>query len=262
LIHKVKVLPHPDRPGKFIAKPKYKKFNPNTQFANYNRVIEKCIDFGFTMTKSKSHPDNTFGDSSYIRDNVEKFINATQGKLCEIAFYNFCLENNLKCNKPDFEDYGKGKWEHCDFLVTSPNGKQFNVSVKSCKEFASLLLLEKNRYTREGLYKENSNDINGEPILHDFIFLCRASCFDDIKKYIKKNSVKTYEDIKAVFKNYKIKVEVSGFITNRTFKYVISKEDEFLIKKDTWLGRPMDVNNYYVSALDLKPPSEFQNFLN
>lgn len=219
-----------------------KDFNPNTKINNSGK--KKSIDFACEMAYGEGHHNpNSFGSGNYKRNKDQIFRDALQGKIAEVGFYNYfyILEQKkqnygLKIDQePEFEVWGKGEWEDCDFTLN--NGK-YNISIKSTKYIGNLLLLERDRYTRAGLYREPEE--GSDPVQYDAFFLCRVSNVfgPEIEK------IRSYKNLDE------IKCEVTGFITYDDFIKVI-KNNQF-IQKGTILGTPMKVDNYYVCAQDLK----------
>ena len=69
----------------------------------------KARDFAKNMTTKQlgEHREYRTGGSHY-RSSKEIFINAFQGKLAEVAFYEFFMDKDFQINQPDFETYPKG----------------------------------------------------------------------------------------------------------------------------------------------------------
>ncbi|MFD2908364.1 hypothetical protein ACFSX9_06410 [Flavobacterium ardleyense] len=214
-------------------------FNPNISLKPES--IAKCVEFAGIMAYGEGfHNPNSFGANTNCRKEKEIFKNTLQGKIAELAFYNYMAKAGFKPDAiPDFGVWGKGKWEDCDF--TFKNGA-INVSIKSTKHFGNLLLLEKDRYNENGEYLEAVE--KSQPIKHHYIFMIRV-------KGVEKDNPAEYL---APYEN--ISVEVTGYITNDCFKKLIHQNQ--LIKKGLIIGIPMIVDNYYTCSSDLLRPEAFK----
>lgn len=165
-----------------IGKNAKTKFNANCLLSHDD--ILKCFEFSEKIAdpdKEGYHTLYSFGGKNpeYIRTRQEQFINTFQGKLSEIGFYNkykeFLLNGKylFKLNEPDFGLWEKDIWEDADFEAEDTDGNLLKISLKSTKDIGNLLMLEKNRYNKNGYYLENKD--GGAPVRHDLIFLCRVS---------------------------------------------------------------------------------------
>lgn len=207
------------------------KFTPEKKLKPES--ILKCLEFASEMAYGKGHhKPQSFGGKTHNRKSSEIFLNTFQGKIAELAVYNQLSNLDLKPDKaPEFEIWGKGKWEDCDFTLKN---ETIRCSVKSTKDFGNLLLLEKEKYNEKGEFLETEN-LN--PQKYDFTFLVRVSGIKDCepKSYLDSNSIET---------------EVVGFLSHQKFLNVISENQ--IIKKGTLLGIPLIVDNYYILAKDLE----------
>lgn len=161
-----------------------KKFIPNTALSLEDK--EKCFDFAYKMTFGENHNPYSFGSKNpkHIRNQIEIFRDAFQGKLAETGFYNlYSKRKDYNIPPPDFSVWKRGKWEDTDFEAIV-NNKKYKISIKSTKDFGQLLLLEKNRYDKNGYYLEGSN---GKKVKHDLIFLARVKGGDNFIDYKNKN---------------------------------------------------------------------------
>lgn len=208
------------------------KFNPEIKLKPES--ILKCLEFATEMAHGNGHHKaQSFGGKIYSRNSSEIFLNTFQGKIAELAVFNQLYNLDLKPDKlPEFEVWGKGKWEDCDFTLKN---ETVRCSVKSTKDFGNLLLLEKEKYNEKGEFLETENL---KPQKYDFTFLVRVSGIKDCnpKSYLNFNSIET---------------EVVGFLSHQKFLEVISENQ--VIKKGTLLGIPLIVDNYYILAKDLEP---------
>lgn len=207
-----------------------KTFVPDTKLKPES--ILKCLDFAKEMAYGNGHhKSQSFGGKSHNRNSSEIFINTFQGKLAELAVYNQLSNLGLHPDKlPEFDVWGKGKWEDCDFTL---NNETVRCSVKSTKFFGNLLLLEKEKYNEKGEFLE-TEDLKPRP--YDFTFLARVAGVKnpDPKTYLNSND---------------IEVEVTGFLSHEKFLQVIAEKQ--FINKGTIVGTPLIVDNYYIFAKDL-----------
>lgn len=198
--------------------------------------IHKCVHFASEMAYGNGyHKSQSFGGNNYSRNPAEIFINTLQGKLAELAVFNQLFGLGIVPDKlPEFDVWGKGKWEDCDFTL---NNGTIRCSVKSTKFFGNVLLLEKDKYNSKGEFLETESL---KPELYDFTFLVRISGvkFAKPEKYLELN-----------LNGIKIETEVTGFLSHRKFLEVISEKQ--IIKKGTIFGVPILVDNYYIAAKDL-----------
>jgi len=207
-----------------------KEFCPDTKLKPES--IKKCLFFASEMAYGKGyHKSQSFGNSNYNRSPNEIFINTFQGKLAELAVYNELFNLGIHPDKPpEFDIWGKGKWEDCDFTI---NGGEIKASVKSTKWFGNLLLLEKHRYNEKGEFLET---LENETLNYDYTFLVRIA---GVKSPKPENYLETND----------IEVEVTGFLSHSKFLQVIAEKQ--IIPKGTLLGTPLMVDNYYIFAQDL-----------
>ncbi|BCD59438.1 MULTISPECIES: hypothetical protein [unclassified Nitratiruptor] len=220
-----------------------KEFKPNIEIADKDK--EKCLMFARNMAYGEKHNPKSFGsaEKNYIREKQEIFRDAFQGKLAEIAFYNYYVKRGFSLNKPDFSEWNRGKWEDTDFTAEF-NNKEYRISIKSTKYFGNLLLLEKDRYNEQGLYIETADD-QTKGVKYDLIFLVRIKGVDG-------SNPNVYDKKKLSA----IEAEITGFITHEEFKKAI-KSGKYLAKG--WLingKEKLKVDNYYFCANELKRPAD------
>lgn len=200
--------------------------------------IEKCFSFALSMALGEKHNTDSFASNNlqFQRGKGTVFRDAFQGKIAEVAFYNY-YSHKHKMDSPDFSEWERGKWEDTDFVIVNEK-KQFSISIKSTKRYGNLLMLEKNRYDENGYYLEG---INNSPVKHDLIFLIRVDGISSIK-------AQTYLDNK--FKN--ISAEVTGYIEHNDFVKAINNNK--LIEAGTYINgcEELKVDNYYFCAKELK----------
>lgn len=224
-----------------------KDFIPMGEFKN--EIIEKVFEFSWGMSFGQvgEHRDHRSGGSKK-RKNGEIFANTFQGKLSEFAVYDqMYSEFKDGLNEPDLEQYGLGQWDNSDFEI---NGKK--MSVKSTKSFGNLLLLETKDWNSNGQYKPNLSKKQSD---YDVFILVRINtyCEDLLKRMRALYSDKVEKQLLLDnIKNEVWKYDIPGFITNEDLKYII--RNEFVIKKGEMLNGniPMDAENYYVQAGDMR----------
>ena len=221
-----KLVPKSSDPNSLeITKRKF--FSPYAEITKDG--INKARDFANKMSSGQQgeHREYRTG-GSHFRSPKEIFINAFQGKLAEVAFYEYFKDKDLQINEPDFETYPKGQWDSFDFLI---NNKKINV--KSTKHYGNLMLLEEGDWNSNAEYIPNISTNNH---IYDLFVLLR---------------------IDSVTNKY----DIPGFVTRSNLLQII--QNEHIIKKGQLLnGRiPMDANNYHVQAGDLSNINNFSNFL-
>ena len=191
--------------------------------------IRNAREFANNMTSKQQgeHREYRTGGSHY-RSSKEIFINAFQGKLAEVAFYEYFKDKGLPINQPDFETYPIGQWDTFDFLI---NNKKINV--KSTKHFGNLMLLEQGDWNNNAEYIPNLSTNNH---IYDLFVLLRID--SKTNKY-----------------------DIPGFVTRSDLLQII--EQQHIIKKGQLLNGkiPMDANNYYLQAGDMRSISTFRSFL-
>lgn len=214
-----------------------------------NNIIEKVFEFAWGMSFGEvgEHRDHRSGGSKN-RKNGEIFANTFQGKLSEFAVYNqICSEFKDALKEPDLEQYGLGQWDDSDFEI---DGKK--ISVKSTKSFGNLLLLETKDWNSNGQYKPNLSKKQSD---YDVFILVRIKtyCEDLLKgmRILYSNKVEKQLLLDNI-KNEVWKYDIPGFITNEDLKYII--RNEFVIRKGEILNgkTPMDAENYYIQAGDMR----------
>jgi hypothetical protein len=181
------------------------------------------------MAYWENHQSLAFWSKNYDRNKWEIFKNALQWKLAEVWFYNYYTTKWKKMEKPDFWVWERWKWEDCDMII---NDKK--ISIKSTKHFWNLLLLEKDRYSKDWLYLEPADW--KEPIKHDLIYFIRV-------KWIDSSNPNDYKSIQN------IDIEITWYITHEIFIDIINQK--LIIEKWNILWIPMIVDNYYICSSDL-----------
>jgi len=215
-----------------------------------DETVERVFEFAYTMAFDEKHRKSRSG-GKLERKNGEIFANTFQGKLAECAAVNFFYkyDNTIKI---DFDTYDLGIWDKVDLTVCEKE-----VAVKSTKHFGQLLLLETKDWNEDGEYIPNLGTPNS---LYDFIVLVRIqpSCEDIMKAnrlLYKDNIEKTV--LENLIKQQKWSYDYVGFITNGDLKQIIN--DKHIVPQGALLNgkTPMDAENYYVQAGDMRKLSDF-----
>ena len=185
--------------------------------------------------------------------NGEVFANTFQGKLAECAAVNFFYKYDDTI-EIDFDTYDLGIWDKVDLTVCKKE-----VAVKSTKRFGQLLLLETKDWNHLGKYIPNLGTPNDT---YDYIVMVRIepSCED----LMKKNRLLYKDEIEqSVLKNLVAHQNWSydyvGYITNGDLRQII--KDKHIIPQGALLNgsTPMDAENYYVQAGDMRKLTDFND---
>lgn len=215
-------------------------------------TIEKCFEFAWNMSFGSGGEHRKYrSGGSHIRENIEIFSNAFQGKLGEYSVFNIFFINSLNLEEPDLETYELGKWDKFDFKFNN-----LNISVKSTAFFGNLLLLETKDWNKEGMYIPSN-------IIYDYHILTRISPNGkEILNKIGENISKL--KLKEIIISKAWTWEVTGYITKKDLIEIIS--NKFILPKGSRLNGKvlMDAENYYIQAGDLKDINnlitEIQNY--
>ena len=194
-----------------------KKFKPISKISAEGIQNAKSFAKKMTFHKQGEHREYRTGGSIYRSQN-EIYRDTFQGKLAEIAFFEFLKSINIKSNSPDFRTYKKGKWDTFDFIVGE---KKLNV--KSTKHFGNLLLLETGDWNDQAEYIPN---IKTKNYIYDFFILIRVHSTN-------------------------MTFDIPGFIKRSELQEIIQNKQ--IVKKGSLLNKkmPLDAENYYVQSGDL-----------
>lgn len=210
--------------------------------------LKKAIDFSFEMCFGKGHHRGTRSGGSHQRKNGEMFCNAFQGKLAEIAVYDYFVNNNISCSELDFSISPEGIWDDADLIY-----KEKKISIKSVAFFSDLLLLETKDWNSSGQYIPNLS--KGLTANYDYFILVRIK--PDIKKIFKSKGLYDSNEarkqtIDEVFREYQWQSQIVGYCTHKTIKHIIA--NEYILPQNSLLNGKaiMDAENYYVQSGDLK----------
>lgn len=201
------------------------------------------FDFAYEMAfGSGYHRSNRSGGSQRRNANLI-FRDVMEGKIGEFGVYRYLEDNGVRVTPPDCEVHGKGVWDGGDFQFRN----QHNISVKTSKHFAQLLLLEAEDYYVDNNTVFYKNDKNPD----DIIIFTRTK--NNIGSFMKDNKGVDMKDIKwDMYHSSNISCEITGYINNKDFKNLI--DYKFIIHKGTKLNGkvPMDADNYYIPAKEMK----------
>ena len=197
--------------------------NQKTPFSPIGKISSKGTNrakiFANKMTFQKEGEHREHRTGGTISRPMETIYRDTfQGKLAEVAFYEYLQLNKIESNTPDFRTYKKGKWDSFDFIA---GNKKLNV--KSTKHFGNLLLLESGDWNDDAEYVPN---LGTKDCIYDFFILIRINS-DNL----------TYD--------------IPGFIERKEFREIIINRQ--IVKKSSLLNgkMPLDAENYYIQSGDL-----------
>lgn len=233
----------------------YKKFEPTFNFTKSEPVIKKCATFAYESVVQKINPDTSFG-GCYSRSKIKKFVDIFSGKYSECALYAYFKRNDISVSEPDFKIYPIGVFEDLDFLIE----KDIKVSVKSSKNIAQTLLLEKNRYGKNGEYLEISHlNKDKKSNIYDAIFFVRLSGILELENYLNaiKYDFKSLDDLLDIV-DKKYEIELCGYLDTNMFLELITNK-QYLPKGCIFGNTTLQVDNYYILIKDLLP---IKNFIN
>lgn len=217
-----------------------------------SQTIKGVFDFAYAMSFAKqgAHRDHRSGGHHH-RKNGEIFINALQGKLSELAVYNYFYQFNhslfQQLSLPDFDIYGLSEWDDCDLKL-----KNKCFSIKSTKFYGDLLLLECKDWDKLGHYKPNLN--NQKTSHFDYFILVR----------IKPDGETLLRSKQLLYSNHVEKDFLFNLITDQAWHfdipgYLSHKDLVALITNQQYLPQgallnnriKMDADNYYIQSGDL-----------
>ena len=199
----------------------------------------KAYEFASAMVNDGEHRKTRSGGQA-SRNKKEIFANTFEGKLAELGFYSYCVDNGVDISEPDFSVSGLGIWDSYDFKY-----KEKYIAIKSTARYSQLLLLEIKDWNANGQYIPNID--NGKTAEYDYIVLCRVNPI--VKGIVDK--AKDAKDIKEI----EYEVEITGYITHEDVKYIIN--NNYVLEQNSYLNKTkMDASNYYVQANDLREPEE------
>lgn len=220
------------------------------------RALELVIDFAYDMSFGRIGAHRTHRSGGNLRrKNGEIFANAFQGKLAELAIYDF-LKDNFEINEPDLDCYGLGAWDDSDFTI---NGVK--VSIKSTKSFGNLLLLEEKDWDSEGNYIPNLSK-NSSKYEHTILVRLKPSCEDLFKnkRWLYSNDVQK-SDITTLILSYDWAFDIVGFVTLEDVVYAI-RNNHFIPQGAMLNGSTeMDASNYYIQAGDFRDIEQLGQYI-
>ncbi|MFY2253204.1 hypothetical protein ACOSZH_25235 [Priestia megaterium] len=171
---------------------------------NFSREeIRLCFEFAQNM-RGRQRPNFQNGTE---RNELDIFINTLQGKLGEIAVYNYIqqrMPTSIINGQLDFNIMNRGQWDNYDLQI---NNKVLNI--KSVKHFSEVLLIECSRFDQFGNYAYLNHD--GTPIRNDYYVLVRIEIEPQIRWQDYRGNTENFLNNKFVVG------EVSGGISHPAF---------------------------------------------
>lgn len=239
---------------------KEKIINSKVSFRPIDKIdpiyVEKVFEFAYAMSFGGQgwHRSHRTG-GHHSRKNGEIFANAFQGKISEYAIYQE-LRSRYDIDEPDLSVFGEGVWDDSDFII---NGDK--ISIKSTKSFGNLLLLEQHDWNNLGQYIPNLDNSDGN---YAITILTRMKPFcEEImkrKRAFYSNQVNKI-DIKRAILEQEWFYDIPGFITQLDLVDIIRNE-HIIYRGDMLNGKiPMDADNYYVQAGEMRKLDELNHFL-
>jgi len=231
------------------------KINHQRSFDKLGMLLDEdkkeCFDFAYEMAFGTGKHRNTRSGGKKKREPGEIFIDTFQGKAAEYTMYRYLLEYSILTTKPDVTIEGYGVWDSFDLEY----GK-IHMAVKSTKYYGHLLLLETKDWNEKGEYLPN---IENGILNYDMFILIRIS--PDGRKEMKKRSILYSEQIERkvledAILSKRWEFDIAGFITNADFIKLIEKN--YVLPQGALLSgtTPMDAENYYVQAGDMRSNKE------
>lgn len=207
-----------------------------------NTDLINAFDFAFEMAFGKGHHRVHRSGGNTIRQPIEIFRNALQGKLAEIIVHNYLKSNEVITEPVDFSISGEGVWDDSDLIV---NDKK--ISIKSAAFFSNLLLLETADWDTNGNYIPN-NFKEISDYTYDFFILVRIKPNTNsiFKNYYNKESLKN--ELNSLDWFY----DIPGCFSLKTLKYLI--KNEYILPQNSLLNGKikMDAENYYIQTGNLR----------
>ncbi|WP_333809158.1 hypothetical protein [Flavobacterium sp.] len=211
--------------------------------------VQKVIDFAYAMCFGQGHHRDHRTGGQYGRKGGEKFCNTFQGKLAEVALYNYFKSQGLESQEPDFGVYAEGIWDDSDLEI---KGKKINV--KSAASQSNLLLLETKDWNPQGQYIPNLLRNDGSTTTYDFFILVRID--PDIKKLFKAERLMYSNEIEksvieAIIFKHTWCFDIAGYTTN---EYLIATiRNSYILPQNSILNHytKMDASNYYIQSGNL-----------
>lgn len=211
--------------------------------------LKKVFDFSYEMCFGKGYHREYRSGGQHERKKGEMFCNTFQGKLAEIATYNYFLAKGLSCEELDFSISPQGIWDDVDILT---KGKK--ISIKSVAFFSDLLLLETKDWNSSGKYIPNLK--NDSTTNYDYFILVKIK--PDIKKLFKSKNLYFSNEIsketieQLILREQLWEYEVVGYCTDKTIEYIINHK--YIIPQNSFLNgkTKIDAENYYIQSGDLK----------
>ncbi len=216
-----------------------KKFRPSKIDGD---IVNKCFEFAYEMAFGKGHHRDHRTGGQERRLPIDIFRNTLQGKIAEVVLHNALKANGIVCNPIDFDIYGKGIWDDTDIEYSG-----IKISVKSAAYFSNLLLLETKDWDSKGHYLPNKEDDN---LTHKYDYFVMVRIEPNTNALFKNGISKT--ELKSEINTLDWFYDIAGCCSLKTVKHII--KHGYILPQNAMLnGRtPMDAENYYIQAGDLK----------
>lgn len=207
----------------------------------------QSLNFAYSMVYEEGYHRNHRSGGNIRRSKNEILLNAFQGKLAEVLVYSIFGDNGIKCNEPDLNIYGEGKWDDVDIEA---NGKL--LCIKSAAFFSNLLLLEAKDWDNDGNYIPNIN-VDGAHQKYDYFLLVRIK--PDIKSMLQ-DLPNNKEEIQSKICSIDFTYDIAGWCTTNSLIHIM-KNNYFLPQNSLLNGKiKMDADNYYIQAGNLRNMEE------
>lgn len=203
------------------------------------------------MAFGNGHHRNVSFGGEQGRNPGEVFASAFQGKLAEFAFYEETLKYDLNMPEPDLLIYGEGEWDEADFVIQNSN-----IAIKSTKSNGNLLLLEHSMWDQNAIYTPSNT-------AYDYFVLVRLN---PVPESILKRNRKLYSqfidktELKNMLSDNYWTYDIPGYASKDQMKEAMAHQsiyrDEQIRGRNSQLTR-IQVDNYYLQSVDLKPINEF-----
>jgi len=216
------------------------------------KTIEDVFEFAYAMSFSHqgAHRDHRSGGIHH-RKFGEVFINTFQGKLSELAVYNYFFQFNPMLydllSPPDFSISGLSTWDDCDLQLN-----EYHFSIKSTKYYGNLLLLECRDWNELGQYIPNLS--HHKPVNFDYFVLVRIK--PDGEGLLKHHRLLYLDKINKttlfeLITNLEWYFDIPGYLSHKSLIQLI--HDNQKIPQGAFLNQTtkMDADNYYIQSGDL-----------
>lgn len=223
-------------------------------------IVEKAFHFAFGMSFCHEGVHRNRRNGGIIRRRRgEIFADAFQGKIAEFALWKLLNNSGIDVEEPDTEMYNEGVWDSYDFIY-----EDIKIAVKSTKSFGQLMLLERDDWNGEGLYRPN---VNTENERYDYFVLIRLE--PHTSSVLKKGSLLYSNDcnrakLEQLIVRQKFSYDILGYMTKNGLIRLI--RDNYFIPQGAYLNRisknnRMEASNYYIQTGNLDPIADLTEIL-